>query len=218
MEYLNKAAFEDNGNSQESWLTPSPGKTSRVPSLDLQTQGLQVFPSSTTASGAFPLIIPARNAAVPKKNVPVPSMLTQNGAFLKQMAPPLQSGAPMQIPGQHSAMPTPGGHTPFCGFLPPGFSMLNLLVQFTPKDRSQQFGVTYVCHTPTPGGHAPLCGFPATEWGLRDLLVQSPAQDSSQEIAQDISQKTAQDSSQKTHVFTQLGIKRIVHLDYLLYS
>ncbi|PLW51620.1 hypothetical protein PCASD_00475 [Puccinia coronata f. sp. avenae] len=84
MEYLD---FEDNGDSQDSWLTPSPGTTRCIPSLDLQTQGLQVFPRSTAALGVFPLIIPARNVAVPKQNVPVPSMPTQNGAVPKQMAP-----------------------------------------------------------------------------------------------------------------------------------
>jgi hypothetical protein len=126
MEYLNDTAFKENGESQEFWLTPSPGMTTRIPALEPLTQGLQVFPRSTAASsGAFPWIILARNGASPKEKVPDSPMPTGNGAGPEHIAPPPLSGAPTPTPGQHTAVlapggnspaPRPSGHTPFRGF------------------------------------------------------------------------------------------------------
>ncbi|PLW26645.1 hypothetical protein PCASD_22943 [Puccinia coronata f. sp. avenae] len=86
MEYLNNAAFGDENDSQDSWLSPSPGAKKYVPFLTLQTQtrsqaqthGSQaqtdgspvVTRSAAALSGAFPLMLPPRNGAVPKQMAP----------------------------------------------------------------------------------------------------------------------------------------------------
>ncbi|PLW24446.1 hypothetical protein PCASD_11581 [Puccinia coronata f. sp. avenae] len=89
MEYLNNAAFDDNSESQESWLTPLPGATKYIPFLDSQTQGSQVLSRSATASsGAFPLIVPTRNVSNPIQNAPAQPFVTRNVADPKHQAPP----------------------------------------------------------------------------------------------------------------------------------
>ncbi|PLW23469.1 hypothetical protein PCASD_13630 [Puccinia coronata f. sp. avenae] len=173
MEYLNDAAFDNNSESQESWLTPSPGATKYIPFLDSQTQGSPVQGSQVLArsaaasSGAFPLIVPTRNvsnpfqnapaqpfvtrnAADPKHQAPPPPLATRNACASKQNAHPLPSGA---------AMPTPGGHTPFSGIPPP-----------------------------------PIASTPAS-------LAAAGIPD-----------------SQQLRTYTQPGVIRAVHLDYVLYS
>ncbi|PLW20714.1 hypothetical protein PCANC_07377 [Puccinia coronata f. sp. avenae] len=118
--------------------------------------------------------------------------------------PPLPSGEPTQIPGQHSAVPTLGGHTHFRGFPPPGSSTLNPSAQLTPKDSSQQIGVTYTTNI-------------SPDSLTLDPLDQSASQVSTQQTAQESTQQTSQDSSQQSHVFTQRGVTRTVQLDDLLY-
>jgi hypothetical protein len=54
---------------------------------------------------------------------------------------------------------------------------------------------------------------------MLEPTTESSTQDPSTQInSQDSSQQTSQVSSQQTHVFTQRGVTRTVHLDYLLYS
>ena len=94
MEYLNNAAFDDNGESQESWLTPLPGATKYIPFLDSQTQGSpvqgsQVLARSAAASlGAFPLIVLTRNVSNPNQNAPAQPFVTRNAVDPKHQAPP----------------------------------------------------------------------------------------------------------------------------------
>ncbi|PLW29133.1 hypothetical protein PCASD_15996 [Puccinia coronata f. sp. avenae] len=94
MEYLNDATFDGNGESQESWLSPSPGATKYIPFLDSQTQGSpvqgsQVLTRSAAAlSGAFPLIVPTRNVSNPNQNAPPRPFVTRNAADPKEQAPP----------------------------------------------------------------------------------------------------------------------------------
>ncbi|PLW36240.1 hypothetical protein PCASD_12062 [Puccinia coronata f. sp. avenae] len=86
MEYLNNAAFGEKSDSQDSRLSPSPRAKKYVPFLTLQTQtrsqaqtqGSQaqtngspvVTRSAAALSGAFPLMLPPRNGAVPKRMAP----------------------------------------------------------------------------------------------------------------------------------------------------
>ncbi|PLW17179.1 hypothetical protein PCASD_18135 [Puccinia coronata f. sp. avenae] len=94
MEYINNATFDENSESQDSWLAPSPGATKFIPFLDSQPQGSPLQESQVIARsaadllGAFPLIIQTRNVASPNQNAPPQPFVTGNAADPKQQAPP----------------------------------------------------------------------------------------------------------------------------------
>jgi hypothetical protein len=93
MEYLNHAAFEENSDLQESWLTPLPGATKYISFLDSQTQGLQVVTRSTVpALEAFPLIIPLRNVADGRQNVPSRHSQLEKGLIPSKLCLPRRCG------------------------------------------------------------------------------------------------------------------------------
>ncbi|PLW29231.1 hypothetical protein PCASD_02162 [Puccinia coronata f. sp. avenae] len=128
MEILNNAAFEENCGTQDSWLTPSPGATKYVPFLDSQTQGSQLVTRSAAALlGAFPLILPTRTGADPKRNAPPQPCRLEWEPTQRTMCQPHQS--PLEMAPTPSKIRRPNhlvqprlpleGTLPFLGFRPP---------------------------------------------------------------------------------------------------
>ncbi|PLW23494.1 hypothetical protein PCASD_13626 [Puccinia coronata f. sp. avenae] len=173
MEYLNDTAFDNNSESQESWLTPLPGATKYIPFLDSQTQGSPVQGSQVLArsaaasSGAFPLIVPTRNVSNPFQNAPAQPFVTRNAADPKHQAPPPPLATRNACASKQNAHPLPSGAA-----------------------------------TPTPGGHTPFSGIPPPP------IASTPASLAAAGIP----------DSQQLRTYTQPGVIRAVHLDYVLYS
>ncbi|PLW40512.1 hypothetical protein PCASD_08857 [Puccinia coronata f. sp. avenae] len=181
MEYLNDAAFEDENDSQDSWLSPSPGAKKYVPFLTSQTQTrsqAQTQGSQAQTNGS-PVVTGSQ-------------VVTRSAAALSVTAAPGHTpfcGFPALA--AVASGPTPG-HTPFCGF---------------PASAA-------IAATPPPG-HTPFCGFPASAAMVATATPEGPAPLSS---TLDSTVSTAEATSQPAHVYTQPGVMRSIHLDYVLYS
>jgi hypothetical protein len=92
------------------------------------------------------------------------------------------------LPPSAAGTATPGGHTPFSGIPPPGHTPFS--------------GIPPPRHTPfsgiPPPEHTPLSGIPPPPLPLASANSKA--------------------DSQPAHVYMQLGVERVVHLDYLLFS